>query len=334
MVQDKGWQQALAYANASGAIVSSRHGCAPAMPTVDELNYFIEHYHTEGPAIVSSAPLQQDNPALKSSPLIKTPQGFPMGETSLVTMDDAYQTGMNFKVIKLNQGERYELTAPLENAALLMTGAVSFQWGDNSQEVKRRSYFDEDPFVLHTPRDLKSAVVALTDCEILLMQTENDVIFSPTLFDSETMFESERRGRGLLDDASYRIVRTVFDKRNRPESNLVVGEIITFQGHWSSCPPHYHPQPEIYHYRFSEPQGFAFAEDGDDALKVYHNDTLVILDNKTHAHATAPGYALYTLWFIRHLKDNPYIMPDFKKEHDWTRFDTANQRVWQPREDN
>ncbi len=35
--------QALRYANACGAIVVSRHGCAPAMPTWEELTYFFEH---------------------------------------------------------------------------------------------------------------------------------------------------------------------------------------------------------------------------------------------------------------------------------------------------
>lgn len=43
----KGWvngdspEQCSAYANACGAIVVSRHGCAPAIPTLPELNYFM-----------------------------------------------------------------------------------------------------------------------------------------------------------------------------------------------------------------------------------------------------------------------------------------------------
>jgi 5-dehydro-2-deoxygluconokinase len=145
------------------------------------------------------------------------------------------------------------------------------------------------------------------------------------------MLELDHRGKGLLDDTSYRIVRTVFDKRNRPESNLVVGEIITFQGRWSSYPPHYHAQPEIYHYRFSEPQGFAFGENGQKVLRIEHNDTYQIVDGQEHAHCTAPGYALYTLWFIRHLQNDPYLTPTFRSEHEWTRESQSTHRVWKER---
>jgi 5-dehydro-2-deoxygluconokinase len=41
-VRDEPLAQALRYANACGAIVVSRHGCAPAMPSWEELNHFLE----------------------------------------------------------------------------------------------------------------------------------------------------------------------------------------------------------------------------------------------------------------------------------------------------
>lgn len=37
----EGYEQALRYANACGALVVSRHGCTPAMPTYEELDYFL-----------------------------------------------------------------------------------------------------------------------------------------------------------------------------------------------------------------------------------------------------------------------------------------------------
>jgi 5-dehydro-2-deoxygluconokinase len=42
-VRDEPLPQALRYANACGAIVVSRHGCAPAMPSWDELEHFLRH---------------------------------------------------------------------------------------------------------------------------------------------------------------------------------------------------------------------------------------------------------------------------------------------------
>jgi len=47
----RGWirgeshQQSCAYANACGALVVSRHGCAPAIPSAEELDYYLEHAH-------------------------------------------------------------------------------------------------------------------------------------------------------------------------------------------------------------------------------------------------------------------------------------------------
>jgi len=40
-LNDEGYDQALRYANACGALVVSRHGCTPAMPTCEELDYFL-----------------------------------------------------------------------------------------------------------------------------------------------------------------------------------------------------------------------------------------------------------------------------------------------------
>jgi len=40
-LNDEGWEQACRYANACGALVVSRHGCAPAMPTKAELDDFL-----------------------------------------------------------------------------------------------------------------------------------------------------------------------------------------------------------------------------------------------------------------------------------------------------
>jgi 5-dehydro-2-deoxygluconokinase len=47
----RGWirgeshERCCAYGNACGALVVSRHGCAPAIPSAEELDYYIEHAH-------------------------------------------------------------------------------------------------------------------------------------------------------------------------------------------------------------------------------------------------------------------------------------------------
>ena len=332
LLQGESWDQATTCANASGALVVTRHGCAPAIPFKEELDFFIQGFDDD-PDLWKSPVLTQLHERLQkntdTSVLIKNQQGFAPGEHTIVRMNQpGLNTGMNFSCLKLTKGQSYQFNPAYEFAALLMTGKVLFHYAKQSREVERYDYFDQNPIVLHCSRGELASVEALTDCEILLMETENDNTFSPILFDESNILELDDRGKGILDDTSYRIVRTVFDKRNRPESNLVVGEIITFQGRWSSYPSHYHAQPEIYHYRFSEPQGYAFGENGSEVLRIEHYDTYQIAEGQEHAHCAAPGYALYTLWFIRHLSDNPYIVPTFKKEHEWTRTSKANSRVW------
>lgn len=44
-LNDEGWEQACRYANACGALVVSRHGCAPAMPSKVELDDYLSRAH-------------------------------------------------------------------------------------------------------------------------------------------------------------------------------------------------------------------------------------------------------------------------------------------------
>lgn len=87
-------------------------------------------------------------------------------------------------------------------------------------------------------------------------------------------------GGGTLNETSIRTVRTVFDGEINPLSNMVLGEVINHPGKWSSYPPHHHPQPEIYHYRFFPEQGFGISVLDDDASVVKHGDTTLIPPGK------------------------------------------------------
>jgi 5-deoxy-glucuronate isomerase len=265
--------------------------------------------------------------------LIRFTAGFEPGFTPVTRAGEAVaDVGFDFGILRLGAGQGYEVPAQREGALLLMEGDVELRFDGCTESVTRRSLFDADPVVLHFPAGTAVAVRCRgeTDhAELALVQAENDRSFEPRLFDRESMVEpSEHRGRGLLDDAAYRIVRTVFDRRNRPRSNLVLGEVVTFPGRWSSYPPHHHPQPEIYHYRFTEPQGFGHGELGDEVLKVRQHDTVKILDGQDHAQVAAPGYGMYYIWAIRHLPGQPYTVPEFTEEHRW--LNDPGAATWRP----
>lgn len=316
LLHNTSWEVAAQRANASGALVVTRHGCAPAMPYMKELDAFIHH------SVVIAPQLEQPG-------LIQHPQGFHWGLNPIATLKSSQENcELYFSSLKLNKGQEYRFNARYEFAALLMTGRVRFHYADQQHLAERCDYFTQMPKALHCAAQTNAWIEALTDCELLLIETENSQSFEPVFFDERNCLEIDARGKSLLEDTSHRQVRTLFDKRNRPQSNLVLGEIITYQGRWSSYPSHYHDQAELYHYRFSEPQGFAFAEQGNKVLRVGHYDTYSIAAGEAHAHCTAPGYALYTLWCIRHLPANPYLVPTFDTAHNWTRTNAANLRVW------
>jgi 5-deoxy-glucuronate isomerase len=257
---------------------------------------------------------------------------FPSGFTPITRIGEATRdTGISFGILRLAAGERFERRLDRETAVLLMDGSIRATVGAAAAEAARASLFDEAPTALHAPRGFDVSVVAATACELALLEVENDRSFGPRIFDRHSMVQNEHRGKGTLDDASYRIVRTIFDTRNRPEANLVLGEVITLPGRWSSYPPHHHPQPEIYHYRFAHPAGFGFSEVGEDVARTRHGDTLVIPPGADHAQVAAPGYPMYYLWAIRHLPGNPYVTPEFTQAHRWLL--EPGVAVWRPQED-
>src|SRR4029079_14515958 len=154
------------------------------------------------------------------------------------------------------------------------------------------------------------------DTEFTVYRTANTKKFEPKFYDAVA---NEHRGKGQVGDACLRFVRTIFDRTNAdPNAELVLGEVITMPGRWSSYPPHHHPQPEIYHYRFTMPQGYGHAELGDRVFRVRNYDTVRIPAGLDHAQCAAPGYGMYYSWVIRHLPEKPYTVPEFTAEHRWT----------------
>ena len=263
--------------------------------------------------------------------LVRKQNGFEFGRTTVTEIGESTNdTGMHFSILKLKAGEEISFDDNLETACLLMDGETTFLYDDNDQYAERSSLFDEDPFALHFSAESTARIKAESDCEFAILQTENPTPFDTCFFDANNMLESEHRGKGALDDTAYRIVRTIFDIRNRPDAKLVLGEVISFPGRWSSYPPHHHAQPEIYHYRFTEPQGLGFAQLGKDAYQIRQNDTLKILNEKDHAQTAAPGYGMYYIWVIRHLENNPYTVPTFTQDHDWIMSKEGSNRVWKP----
>jgi 5-deoxy-glucuronate isomerase len=267
-----------------------------------------------------------------AEPILRPPhRQFQWGWTHLLQNSD---TRMEFSVLRLRAGETFSM-APSdprwlkESAWTLMSGRGAIQVDSKITPVERHSLFDENPSVLHVGRETFFTLTAETDTEWTVAITENSSHLEPCIFLPADV-STEHRGHNLVQGACARFVRLVFDKKIRPDANLVVGEVINQPGRWSSYPPHHHSQPEIYHYRFSEAQGYGHAEVGDAVFKVFNGDTSVIPGGLDHAQVSAPGYAMYYLWVVRHLDQKPYEGFEFTPEHAWTL--NPDQQGWRPRQ--
>lgn len=261
--------------------------------------------------------------------ITKYRDGFPLGSTRVTDFDtDEDRMPITFEVLKLSAGQQIEVMPKYETAWLLMSGAVTGTIGALSFEFKRSSLFDESSSCLHAAAGTPLIMRASQDTELTVYSVDNVKTFLPRVFVPEDV-ANEPRGKGQVGGRCLRHVRTIFDGTNSdPNTELVLGEVVTLQGGWSSYPPHHHSQPEIYHYRFTEPQGYGHAELGDTVLKVRHGDTVKIMDLNDHAQVAAPGYGMYYAWVIRHLPGDRYGVPEFTEEHTWTMDPDAP--YWEP----
>ncbi|MGG7178006.1 5-deoxy-glucuronate isomerase [Clostridium paraputrificum] len=234
---------------------------------------------------------------------------------------------MDTKVVKISKEDKVTyLDTNKETAILHISGSIKLIWEDKIYLNTRKSLFDEEPSCLHISKGVEVTIVAIDEAEILVQQTENDRTFESKLY-TEKNIRSDVFGDGVAGGACRRIVRTIFDYNNAPYSNMVMGEVITYPGRWSSYPPHHHPQPEVYFYRFDKEQGFGACFIGEDTFKIKHNSVANIPGGLVHPQTSAPGYGMYYCWMIRHLKDNPWTSRIDDEAHTWIMKDDA--KIWE-----
>ena len=267
---------------------------------------------------------------------------FNYGYTALVTRNGiTADMLMDFGVLKLKPGSKWELISETDEQCLLLSeGSANLVWmiyrsGDDLQStnISRPDLFDHSPYCLSVPPRTHIIINAGNEgAEFYYCSTENSKYFKAKFFTPKEVF-NEFRGAGTMKETSTRIVRTVFDNTNHPVSNFVIGESVGIPGKWSSYPPHHHPQPEIYHYRFFPSQGFGLTAIGETPYLIRDKDTILIKEGEVHPQVTAPGYAMWYLWVIRQLEGNPYgpasETPIFDEEHKWLLGN--EEKIWEPK---
>ena len=214
---------------------------------------------------------------------------------------------MNIKTKMLKAGESVTVCDENnETAILLLSGDVDYSFDGKVENAKRANQFVDRPYCVHFSKNNTVTVTANAESRILIQQTDNNNDFGFVWYSPENVILQEF-GKDQWNGTAHRQVLTLFDYENAPYSNMVLGEVIHKPGCWSSYPPHYHPQPEVYYYEFDKPQGFGVGFNGDDCYKVEDQGVLCITPMKTHQQVAAPGYSMCYVWMIRHLENDPWI---------------------------
>lgn len=228
------------------------------------------------------------------------------GTVAKVTPESAGWDHVGFEVLKLEAGQTVERESGGEEVCLVvLSGTCGVSTGENewTDIGGRESVFDGPPHAVYLPPGKGYSVTARTEVELGVTSAPAENGVEAQEIRPEEI-DVSRRGTGNAE----REIRPIL-MEDRPAESLLVVEVITPNGNWSSFPPHKHDQDdrpnetyleETYYHRLRPDKGFAFqriyTEDRalDETLCFGDGDT-VLVPAGYHVVSAPPGYDLYYL---------------------------------------
>ena len=235
------------------------------------------------------------------------------GRIQKITPESAGWKYVGFEVFLLKSGESLEQkTGVREVCLVLVSGKANIKTRHESWANlgERLSVFDsksitegKPPYAVYVPNNDDFVVEARTDLELAICSAPGLGNFPARLIKPEDM-RYETRGHGT----NTRHVCNILPETANAD-NLLVVEVITPSGNWSSYPPHKHEADnlpresaleETYYHRLNPPQGFAFQRVYTDDLSLdetmtVHDHDVVMVPRGYHPVGAPHGYDLYYL---------------------------------------
>ena len=242
---------------------------------------------------------------------------------------DDMGTQMDVGLLLMETGDVFTFDeADKEVAVLLFQGNVTYEWDGKKVDADRPDSFHHEAYCLLAGKETKITLTAHAHSELYIQKTRNDKPFEAVMYDPTSVQVEHKGCSGELQGCMEREIKTFFDRENAPFSNMVLGEILNLPGKWSSYPPHHHPQPEVYFYRFDYPEGFGAGFANGEIYKTTHNG-LSVITSGFHSQVAAPGYAICYAWGIRHLDGDPWEKTRIDDpEHAWLWEADANDHIY------
>lgn len=249
------------------------------------------------------------------------------GSVLEVTPESAGWKHVGFKMVHLNDGQTYEGGQDgRETCLVLVTGTASVTAGDHVFAAiggRKTPFEDKAPGAVYVPAGVRYSVTANGKAEVAICTAPGKGGGEARQIGSGDM-SREVRGAGT----NTRYVRNILPE-TQPAEGLLVVEVITPGGHWSSYPPHKHDTAtpaeetaleETYYHRLNPSQGFAiqrvYTDDRsiDETVSVEDGD-VVMVPRGYHPVGAAHGYDLYYLNVMAGPKRNWIFRND--PVHDW-----------------
>ncbi|HEX2528854.1 MAG TPA: 5-deoxy-glucuronate isomerase [Geminicoccus sp.] len=231
----------------------------------------------------------------------------PDGLVHRVTPADAGWVHVGFELYRLEPGQSLTRSTGEREACLVLIGgrADVSAGGQSWQGIGERAgpFEDESPYAVYVPFHDAWKVTATSSLELAVCTAPGGGDHGARLITpSDVAFSS--RGTG----SNVRHVRDILPE-GKPAHSLLVVEVVTPGGNWSSYPPHKHDVDdppgetlleETYYHRLNPSHGFAlqrvYTDDRslDVAMAVEDGD-VTLVPKGYHPCAAAHGYDLYYL---------------------------------------
>ena len=218
--------------------------------------------------------------------------------------EDAGWRYLSFEVVR-GTGDEHRFAADgVERAIVVLSGSCSLRAGDRVWELPgRASVFDGPPWAAYLPAGTSAALRPSAGAELAVVGARNGRAGEPRLIPPDDV-AIELRGAGSATRQIHHILPPEF-----PAHRLLVVEVLTPAGNWSSYPPHKHDEDrppaeaeleEFYFFKVRPPEGFGFqrvyspSRDEDVAAAVRDGD-VVLVPYGYHVSGAAHGFDLYYL---------------------------------------
>ncbi|WP_299090553.1 5-deoxy-glucuronate isomerase [uncultured Metabacillus sp.] len=225
-----------------------------------------------------------------------------------VTSENSSLEYVGFKMIDLAPGAAYsEKLGNQECCIVALTGKINVSDGEvNFEEIgTRESVFEKKPTdSVYVSNDRTFKVEAVSGARVALCYSPSEKQL-PTKLISAEVNGVEHRGTGN----NKRMVHNILPDSDPSANSLLVVEVYTESGNWSSYPPHKHDQDnlpeesfleETYYHEMNPQQGFVFqrvyTDDRllDETMAVESGD-MVIVPAGYHPVGVPEGYTSYYL---------------------------------------